>query len=85
MPIPILLLALSAFGLTVNRVNHRVEFIHQRQAWVLKTFPGSKPLTAEDLWANCLDGSTACQITPEIEKEQRQESLRAHGSTDVLR
>lgn len=84
---PIIILAFCAISMTVNRMAHRVDFIHKHQAWVLKTYPGSKPLSSQDLWANCLDGSAACEITPELEKAQRQEYLSAqeNGGGHVLR
>lgn len=72
----LILLAILTVGFTFNRVAHHAEFQHKNQEWVLKNFPGSKPLTPEEIWRNCLDGSPACEISPELEKEHRKAARR---------
>ncbi len=71
MPIPLIILAVAAFLGAANRINHRTEFIHKHQEWVLNNYPGSKPLTKRELYIACLDDSRTCEIVPEIEKAQR--------------
>ncbi len=71
MPIPLIVLALAAFFGAANRISHRTEFVHKHQAWVLKNYPGSEPLTKRELYLACLDDSKVCEIVPEIEKASR--------------